>query len=241
MPKSTGTTDPSDFINLFDGRIDFSGHLEVERCHFFSTCLKGTTLHWYNNLPPRSINSWSSLKGKFRTRFSSNKKGGKITASIMTIRQRSSEPLHDYLTRFRAEIAEIPNLIEELVINYLAAWDKSRHGLLLEEFLEKNLRTLQATIQIFECRLTLQEAVGSIQHSRSPKALMDRCPRSSGWKEFWGDRSPQLKRRSDARSPRAQERTMNPVRRFESNQDPQKGSGSWSSRQREEREFTKLN
>lgn len=52
-----GSTDPSDFINLFDGRMDFFGHSEVARCRFFSTCLKGTALHWFNNLQPRSIDS----------------------------------------------------------------------------------------------------------------------------------------------------------------------------------------
>lgn len=88
----------------------------------------------------------------------------------MTIRQGSNESLRDYLTRFRAGIAEIPNLIEELAVNYLAAGvDKSRHGLLLEEFFEKNPRSLQAAMQVFEYRLTLQEAVGSIQTTRSPK------------------------------------------------------------------------
>lgn len=50
-----GYTDPSDFINLFDGCIDFFGNSEAARYRFFSTCLKGTPLHWFNNLQPRSI------------------------------------------------------------------------------------------------------------------------------------------------------------------------------------------
>ena len=79
------------------------------------------------------------LKNKIRTRFSSNKKGGKITASLMTVRQRSSKSLKDFLTRFRKEVAEISSLIDELAINYLAAGvDKSRQGTILEEFFEKN-------------------------------------------------------------------------------------------------------
>ena len=58
----------------------------------------------------------------------------------------------------------IPNLVEELAVNYLAAGiDKLRHGQLLEEFFEKSARTIKAAIDIFERRLTLQEAVGSIQ------------------------------------------------------------------------------
>ena len=82
-----GTTDPLDFLNMFDGRMSFFRHEEIARCRFFCTCLKGTALEWFNNLPPRSIDSWQALKTKFRTRFSSNRRGGKITASLMTIRQ----------------------------------------------------------------------------------------------------------------------------------------------------------
>lgn len=62
-------------------------------------------------------------------------------ASQMTIHQRSSETLRDFLTRFRAKFADIPNLVEELAINYLASdIDKHRHATLLEEFFEKNPR-----------------------------------------------------------------------------------------------------
>lgn len=115
--------------------MTFYVHSEIEKCQFFSTCLKGTSLLWFNDLPARSISSWTDLKRKFKIRFSGNKKGGKITASLITVRQRSSETLRAYLNRFRKEMAEIPNLIEELAINYLAAGvDKSRHSILLEEF-----------------------------------------------------------------------------------------------------------
>ena len=66
------------------------------------------------------------------------------------MRQRSSESLRDFLIRFRKEVAEIPSLIDELAVNYLAAGvDKSRHETILEEFFEKNPRTLQAAMTIF--------------------------------------------------------------------------------------------
>lgn len=121
--------------------MSFYGHSEVARCQFFSTSLKGTALKWFHNLTSQSIDSRTNLKGKFWTRFFSNKKGGKITASLMTIRQGSYEFLRKYLTGFRAEIVEIPNLIEELAVNYLAAGvDKYRHGLLLEKFFEKKFQ-----------------------------------------------------------------------------------------------------
>lgn len=47
-----GSSDPSGFLNTFDGRMALYGHSEITRCQFFSTCLQGTSLRWYNNLPP---------------------------------------------------------------------------------------------------------------------------------------------------------------------------------------------
>lgn len=87
----------------------------------------------------------------------------------MTIRQHTNESLRDFITRFRDVIVEIPYLIEELAINYLAAGvDKTRQALLLEEFFEKNPRTLQSAFQIAEYKMTLQETVGSIQYLGIP-------------------------------------------------------------------------
>lgn len=45
-----GSANPAYFIHLFDGRMAFYGHSDVARCHYFSTCLKGPALMWYNNL-----------------------------------------------------------------------------------------------------------------------------------------------------------------------------------------------
>lgn len=175
-----GTTDPNDFLNIFDGRMSFYGHSDIARCRFFYTCHQGTALKWFNNLPARSIQSWQELKTKFRGRFSSNKRGEKITASLMTVRQKENETLRDFLARFRVEVAEIPNLIDELAINYLAARiDKSRHG----QFFEKNPRSLQAAMQILEHRLTLQEAVSSIQSPTPPIPKWNRSSASTQWVE----------------------------------------------------------
>ncbi|XP_074351637.1 uncharacterized protein LOC141690764 [Apium graveolens] len=121
----------------------FFDHSEIARCQFFSTCLQCIALRWYINLPPRSIDSWTTLNSKFQARFSSNYKGIKVTASLMTMHQRSSESLRSFLTRFREEIAGIPDLIEQMAVNFLTVGiDKSRHGLLLEEIFEKRPKTV---------------------------------------------------------------------------------------------------
>nr|XP_017245509.1 PREDICTED: uncharacterized protein LOC108217176 [Daucus carota subsp. sativus] len=228
-----GSTDPSDFLNMFDGRMSFCGHSEVARCRFFGTCLKGTALTWYNNLPPRSIDSWITMKNKFRARFSINKRGGKITASLMTVRQRSSEPIRDFLDRFRTEMANIPNLVEELAVNYLAAGiDKTRHGQLLEEFFEKSPRTIEAAMDIFERRLTLQEAVGSIQIT-SPRSK--RWDKNSSPKGQWSRGLGQEKGKTEAGK-------QTDIQKRSAVQEPHQSNRPWPPRPpREERQFSKLN
>ncbi|KAL8098061.1 hypothetical protein AgCh_030993 [Apium graveolens] len=182
-----GSSDPLAFLNTFDGRMAFFGHSEIDRCQFFSTCLQGTALRWYSNLAPRSIDSWTTLKSKFQARFSSNYKGIKVTASLMTMHQRSGESLRSFLTRFREEITEILDLIEQMAVNFLTAGiDKSRHGLLLEEIFKKRPKTLQAAFQIIEHRMMLQEAVSCIQSPRRSskyerrRSYSPRSPRGKG-------------------------------------------------------------
>lgn len=57
-----GSADPADFIHLFDCHMAFYGHSDEVKCQYFSTCLKGPALMWYNNLLARSIKSRSTLK-----------------------------------------------------------------------------------------------------------------------------------------------------------------------------------
>ncbi|XP_074360678.1 uncharacterized protein LOC141700927 [Apium graveolens] len=204
----------------------FFGHSKIARCQFFSTCLQGTALRWYSNLPPRSIDSWTTLKSKFQARFSSNYKGIKVTASLMTMHQRCGESLRSFLTRFREEIAEIPDLIEQMAVNFLTAGiDKSRHGLLLEEIFEKRPKTLQVAFQIIEHRMMLQEAVSCIQSPR----------RSSKYerRRSYSPRSPARERRRERRrSPPPHTSDLPPRDRRERD---------WQPHNRSEKEFTKLN
>lgn len=205
-------------------------HSETAHFQFFSPCLQGTALRWYNNIPPRSIESWSTLKNKFQTRFYSNYKESKIIASLMTIRQRPRESLRNFLTRFRDGITEIPDLIEELAINYLATGiDKSRHSTLLDEFFEKNPRTLHSAFQLVEYQMTLQEAVESIQ---SPRRASQRYEQNR-------TRSPRSPKRDARRDSKYSPRRW-PRQRDRSETSRSRNDQCWQPCPRPEREFTKL-
>ncbi|XP_074359687.1 uncharacterized protein LOC141699739 [Apium graveolens] len=203
------------------------------------TCLQGTALRWYNNLPSRSIDSWTTLKTKFQTRFSSNYKGGKITASLITMRQRPSESLRSYLGHFRQAISEITDLEVPLAVNYLAAGiDGSRHGILLEEIIEKHPQHLHAVFQIVEHQMTLQEAVGSIRSPRRSSYKYDRSrthsprtPRPRRYNYISPRRSPSRRDvgKEEHRTPRGQEYQRRSI-----------SYQKWEPRDRKDKEFTKL-
>ncbi|XP_074354270.1 uncharacterized protein LOC141693150 [Apium graveolens] len=217
----------------------FYGHSEVARCQFFSTCLQGTALRWYNNLPSRSIDSWTTLKTKFQMRFSSKYKGGKITSSLITMRQRPSESLRSYLGHFRQAISEITDLEEPLAVNYLAAGiDESRHGILLEELIEKHPQHLHAAFQIVEHQMTLQEVVGSIRSPRRSNYKYNRTrthsPRTLRSRRY-DSKSP---RRSSPRRDTGKEKFQSPRGREYQRQPV--SDRKWQPRDRKEKEFTKL-
>lgn len=143
-------------------------------------------------------------------------------------------------------MVEIRNLIEELAINNLAAGvDKSRHDLLLEKFLEKNPISLQATMEIFERRLTLQEVVGSIQSFGSPRPRKYRSfDRFSRWEYHWNNNpSDRPERRTNKPLPYADQRERLSRTSKGSNTSVMSLSKlrTWPPRPREERDFTKLN
>ena len=108
--------------------------------------------------------------------------------------------------------------------------DKKRHGLLLEEFFDKNSRTLQAAMQIFEHRLTLHEAVGSIQSSQPVSKWENAPPHVPRWEP----RQNEVK--SEVVAPNSVERST-----VQGPNPPQRPVRQWPPRPREERDFTKLN
>ncbi|XP_074324199.1 uncharacterized protein LOC141661115 [Apium graveolens] len=177
-------------------------------------------------MPPRSIDSWTTLKSKFQDRFSSNYKGIEVIASMMTMHQHSGESLRSFLTRFGVEIAEIPDLIEQMTVNFLTTCvDKSRYGLLLEEIFEKRPKTIQAAFQIIEHRMMLQEAVSCIQSPRR-SSRYDR-------RRSYSPRSPAHERRRECRQSTPSCTADHPLR--------DRRERYWKPRNRPGKEFTKLN
>ena len=81
-----GTADPYDHTNSYQIVMDYYDHTDTGMCKIFVTTLKGIAKQWIVSLPPNSIGSWKEFCQKFHDRFGSNRRRGKLTASLMQIK-----------------------------------------------------------------------------------------------------------------------------------------------------------
>lgn len=121
MKPYNGSSDPQDHIAQYKQRM-FMVHIpqnlrEPCMCKGFGSTLSGPVLHWFVNLPNRSISSFTVLVDAFNLQFSSSRLFEKTTSDLYKIVRRYREPLQDYLTRFNREkvtitSCDIPTAIE---------------------------------------------------------------------------------------------------------------------------------
>ena len=65
LERYDGTIDPDEHLDVFLTQANLYTNDDVILCHVFLTSLKGVTLTWYDRLPTRSIDSFSTLVKHF--------------------------------------------------------------------------------------------------------------------------------------------------------------------------------
>nr|GEW68598.1 reverse transcriptase domain-containing protein [Tanacetum cinerariifolium] len=87
----------------------FQAVAKVERwamptwCHMFNSTLTGSARVWFDDLPPKSIDSYDDLKKVFLANYLQQKKCVKDPVEIHHIKKREGESMEDFLQRFKAE------------------------------------------------------------------------------------------------------------------------------------------
>ena len=64
-----GAKDPVDHLNTYKNQMELHGYQDPVRCRAFAITLKGSTLVWFNRLPPSSISSFRELSIAFVSHF----------------------------------------------------------------------------------------------------------------------------------------------------------------------------
>ncbi|GJM91728.1 hypothetical protein PR202_ga08135 [Eleusine coracana subsp. coracana] len=84
--------------------------------NYLPVCLDPTVRIWLTSLPEKSVTSWGDLNRKLIESFQAtcNRPGNHF--NLTRIKQKSDEPLRDYIKQFCANKTEIPNILDQQII-----------------------------------------------------------------------------------------------------------------------------
>ncbi|GJN16389.1 hypothetical protein PR202_gb03372 [Eleusine coracana subsp. coracana] len=84
--------------------------------NYLPVCLDPAVWIWLTSLPEESITSWEDLNRKLIESFQAtcNRPGNHF--NLTRIKQKTDEPLRDYIKRFCAKKTEIPNVPDQQII-----------------------------------------------------------------------------------------------------------------------------
>ncbi|GJN24986.1 hypothetical protein PR202_gb12766 [Eleusine coracana subsp. coracana] len=84
--------------------------------NYLLVCLDPAVRIWLTSLPEESITSWGDLNRKLIESFQAtcNRPGNHF--DLTRIKQKTDDPLRDYIKRFCAKKTEIPNVLDQQII-----------------------------------------------------------------------------------------------------------------------------
>ena len=115
------TKDPVDHLNTYKIQMELHGYQDHMRCRAFAITLKGSTLAWFNWLPPASISSFKELSVAFMSHFIRARTYRKPSYYLLTIKQGPQENLRSYVQRFNSESLRVDILDEKFTITAFIA------------------------------------------------------------------------------------------------------------------------
>ncbi|CAN6693701.1 unnamed protein product [Malus baccata var. baccata] len=102
-----GTTDPVEHIYHFQQQMALEGDDEALMCKLFPSSLSGSSLTWFRQLKPRSIESFTELCEVFISQYVCNRRPRKDITILFSTKQNVGESLKSYMTRFTEEMSTL--------------------------------------------------------------------------------------------------------------------------------------
>ena len=101
--------------------MELHGYQDPVRCRAFAITLKGSTLAWFNRLPPALISSFKELSIAFISHFIGARAYRKPSYHLLTVKQGPQENLRFYVQRFNSESLRVHIPDEKFVITTFIA------------------------------------------------------------------------------------------------------------------------
>nr|GEW23711.1 reverse transcriptase domain-containing protein [Tanacetum cinerariifolium] len=103
MKTYDGTGDLEDYVKIFQAAAHVERWAMPTWCHMFNSTLIRADRVWFNELRPKSIESYKDLKAAFLAYFMQQKKYVKDPVEIHNIKQKDEETIEDFMERFKVE------------------------------------------------------------------------------------------------------------------------------------------
>ena len=199
------TKDPVNHLNTYKTRMELHGYQDPMRCRAFSITLKGSTLAWFNRLPPASISSFRELSITFISHFIRARTYRKPSYHMLTVKQGLQENMRSYVQRFNSESLKVDIPYEKFsIIAFIAGLGIHSKDLIFS--ISKNPQTSMAEVLAKvekyingEEALMFKRGSSSAQKEKSKdEEKRDRSPRRRKDR----DRSPRRNREDRDRSPK---------------------------------------
>lgn len=117
-----GDTDPTEFVIRFNNDMDVYRVSLLARCRLFAASLRGSAQQWFSKLGAHiTIDSWEWFMDIFIKYFRSSKLYAPPVSTLVNIKQKEGETLHDYFKRFNAEDPRERRANDEAIKNFLIA------------------------------------------------------------------------------------------------------------------------
>ncbi|GJU76142.1 reverse transcriptase domain-containing protein [Tanacetum coccineum] len=150
-----GTGDPEDHLKVFQASAQVERWAMPTWCHMFNSTLIGAARVWFDELPPKSIDSYKDLKPAFLAYFMQQKKHVKDPVEIHNIKQRDGETIEEFMERFKVEIGRIKGASECMKISgYMHGVNNPELTKRLNERVPKTLEEMMTTTTAFIRRKT---------------------------------------------------------------------------------------
>ncbi|GJZ16422.1 reverse transcriptase domain-containing protein [Tanacetum coccineum] len=102
-----GNKDPKDHLGIFSAAVEQEEWPMPVWCKMYRQTLGEAARNWFDDLDPKSVDSFEELSQKFLEEFSQQKRYAKDPTEIHGIKRRQNEGLQAFMDRFKSESSHI--------------------------------------------------------------------------------------------------------------------------------------
>ncbi|GJW25757.1 reverse transcriptase domain-containing protein [Tanacetum coccineum] len=162
-----GNKDPEDHLSIFSAAAEQEEWLMPIWCNFFCQTLGGAAQNWFDDLDPKSVDSFEELSQKLLEEFTQQKRYAKDLTKIHGIKRRPSEGLQTFMDRFKSESSHIKGVPPVLRIS--AFMHGHGHPKLAKKLNDKIPKTVDEMFKTVKAFIRGEVAAGSTEMVRSPQ------------------------------------------------------------------------